>query len=458
MSAPSPRRRRLLIALPLAALGLALIAALGAKWAVGRYIEGDAFRQLAGRNTGGSLHATAEYAPFHLEGSDLSTEGLQAQGRDDAAFARLEIGSIRARWSMRKLLDRVCQLDAVEVEQATLALDGPRRPADPTVAKGSPPEPPGLLSGWLPNRLEVGSATLRHGRLSWLGGKLHDFALQAASANASGHPDEWKIEGQGGSLQNDGWPALEVQSVRLRYRAPTLFVESASLHQGRNGTVDVDGEVRFGEDLDLHLKAARLPVDLVLTPDWRQHVRGTLSGEATVRTPLPIAGLPTLSGSWSLAEAQLEALPILDELATFTNTAQFRRLPLTRAGGDFRQTGSRLELTHIVAESAGLARLEGSCTFQGDTVDATLQIGVIPALLQWLPGARGRVFAASREGYLWTTVRLSGPLTHPSEDLTPRLVAAAAGEVIDTGLQAPVQVRQKAEEAAKGVLDLFFGK
>ena len=165
-------------------------------------------------------------------------------------------------------------------------------------------------------------------------------------------------------LENAGWPALEVQTVRLRYRAPTLFVESAMLHQGRTGSLAVEGEVRLGEELDLTIKAERLPVDLLLSADWKQHVRGTVAGETHVRTPLPTAGPPALAGSWALTDGRLEALPILDQLALFTNTAQFRQLPLTRASGDFRLNGGRLDLTHVIAESAGLARVEGACTLQ----------------------------------------------------------------------------------------------
>ena len=46
--------------------------------------------------------------------------------------------------------------------------------------------------------------------------------------------------------------------------------------------------------------------------------------------------------------------------------------------------------------------------------------------LQWLPNARGTVFSRDQDGYCWTTVRMSGDLKHPKEDLTPRLKSTLA--------------------------------
>ena len=64
-------------------------------------------------------------------------------------------------------------------------------------------------------------------------------------------------------------------------------------------------------------------------------------------------------------------------------------------------------------------------------MDGTFQVGVTPGSLQWLPGSQGKVFTASRDGYLWTSMRLTGPVDSPTEDLTPRLVAAAQGAIIE---------------------------
>jgi hypothetical protein len=89
-------------------------------------------------------------------------------------------------------------------------------------------------------------------------------------------------------------------------------------------------------------------------------------------------------------------------------------------------------------------------------IDGTFQVGVAPASLQWLPGSQDRVFTQQRAGYVWAPMRLSGPLSKPGEDLSPRLIAAAQGAIIQ-GVQSSVRdTIQTGKDAAKGALDLLM--
>ena len=108
------------------------------KWALGRYIESEAFRATVNRTSGASLHADVDFAPFRLLQSDLRSDGMKAQGDEQAAFASAEIRGLHASWSMRKLLDRVCQLESVEVEEVAVALEGPRLHRLPGAAERQP--------------------------------------------------------------------------------------------------------------------------------------------------------------------------------------------------------------------------------------------------------------------------------------------------------------------------------
>ena len=70
------------------------------------------------------------------------------------------------------------------------------------------------------------------------------------------------------------------------------------------------------------------------------------------------------------------------------------------------------------------------------------------ASLQWLPGSQARVFTVAHDGYYWTPVRVSGSVEHPHEDLTKRLLAAAASELLQNS-------KGTLEDAAKTLLDLI---
>ena len=89
---------------------------------------------------------------------------------------------------------------------------------------------------------------------------------------------------------------------------------------------------------------------------------------------------------------------------------------------------------------------------RANRIDGTLQVGLARSAVRWLPVVGARVFnQPERDGYLWTTVRLSGPVNHPKEDLTPRLLAAAQQEVIDKAQQGAGAVI----DTARGLLDLL---
>ena len=64
------------------------------------------------------------------------------------------------------------------------------------------------------------------------------------------------------------------------------------------------------------------------------------------------------------------------------------------------------------------------------------------------PGSQSRVFTVSHDGYYWTPLRLSGSVSHPHEDLTRRLVAAAAGELLKNS-------DDTLQDTAKALLDLI---
>ena len=57
---------------------------------------------------------------------------------------------------------------------------------------------------------------------------------------------------------------------------------------------------------------------------------------------------------------------------------------------------------------------------RGDQIDGTLQVGVARSSLRWIAVVGARVFdLPERDGYVWTTTHLHGPVQHPAEDLTP---------------------------------------
>jgi hypothetical protein len=436
-------------------LFLLVVAFFITKAAIDSYLRSDSFRQFVAQKAGGTLHAEAELAPLHFSGMNIFADRFQAKGGPEAAFADLQLEQLRAEISLRKFFDKAWLVEHFEVQRLRVNLDGPRadRLVEPT---GNPLAAPKKESqsesnGWLPNRVEVGRANVLDTQLLWAGGGLRGTALELQP-----HEGGWQIAGRGGRLEHAKLPPLDVASLQLRYRAPSLFINSAEMRQGSSGALQATGEINFGQQLDIRLTLVNVDAVPYLSDDWRVRAKGNVSGEVTVRSPLPMVGGPRLQGSLRLANGELTALPVLDQIAVFTRTQQFRRLTLTNASCDFDQQGEKLHVTKFIAESEGLIRMTGDFTVAGGILDGTFQVGVTPGSLQWLPGAQAKVFTESRGGYLWAPMRLTGPVNKPTDDLTPRLAAAAQGAVIEGVQNAAGEAIKTGKDAAKSVLDLLL--
>ena len=435
-------------ALLLAVAGGAVIA----KRAIDAYLHSERFRAFLAHKAGGTLRAEAEVAPLHFEASNLYADSFAARGTTAAKFSTLELDGLRAELRWRRFFEHVWQVDQLDVQRLRVDLAGPRldEPAAPKAVQDKVAS--ANRSGWLPDRVEVGTATIRETQLTWDGGALRGTALQLKPLDGG-----WQIEGAGGTIEHDRLPPLAVQRLDLGYRAPSLFVKSAEFREGENGSVTADGEINFDERLDLHAVLRNVTLTPWLAGDWRARLHGDASGEINVRAALPLRGDPEIGGKLSLANGQLEALPVLNEIAAFTKTQQFRKLALSRATCDFTQLGPKLAVRNFVAESEGLIRIEGAFVIENSTIDGAFQVGVTPASLQWLPGSQSRVFTESRGGYLWAPMRLAGPLNSPTEDLSPRLLAAAGNEVIEQVGGAVKDATKTMKDAAKSALDLLLG-
>jgi hypothetical protein len=424
----------------------------GKSWLVA-YLHGPEFRRFVDARLSETLRAEVECAPLQFDGLNVFCDRIKTRGFEDSPFAEAQLEQARARFSLRRIFARAWELDHLEAQRLIVRLDGTRLTRPSRAALNS--QPSTLNSSWLPNRLEVSAAALRELEITWgdlpaTAGALSGVAIQATRTDG-----DWTFDGRGGELVSAGLPTLDVTSFRLRQRDNVVFVNEAKFTGRDGGTAQVAGEIRFGERLDLQGQIDGVELAPILSGDWRLRLHGKMGGDVRVQSPLPASGPPNVSGSLRLTHGQIEALPVLNEIAAFTHSQQFRQLPLTHASGDFRREGERLEVTKLIAESEGCLRLEGGFVLAQGEIDGTFQVGVPPVALQWLPGSQERVFTTARGGYLWAPMRLTGPVEAPSEDLSPRLAAAALQKVEDATNDAIQRSRDALKSALDQLLPLF---
>jgi hypothetical protein len=436
--------------------GLLVGHVIGKRW-VEDYLRGPEFRKFVNARIGKTLQSEVEFEPFQFDGMKIYSDSMTARGLEGGPFSEMHLDQVRTEFSLRRFFDRVWQVDSIEVQHVGIKLDGTRlsRPPEPekldAIAKEN-------TTGWLPNRVEIASAIIRDFELTWgdlpsTSGSLTKLAVRATPAEGG-----WLIEGKNGELRAANLPKLQVDNVRLRQRGRTLFVNAADFVAENGGSVKGSGEIVFGERVDLQGKFDGVDIAPLLSKDWRLRLHGRARGDVRVQSALPPTGPVAVSGTIALQDGRLEALPVLNEVATFTRSQQFRSIALTRASAHFERTGSATRVTDFIAESEGLIRMEGAFVIAAGRIDGTFQVGVAPTTLQWLPGSRDRVFTVARDGYVWTPVRLTGAVDSPTEDLSPRLIAAAGDAVIEKVESTARDALQIGRDAAKSALEFLLPK
>jgi len=421
--------------------GLIVLVALVGRVGAGWYLSSDRFRSQITGAVGRELKADGTFMPLHFVDGTFYSDGFVARGKKQAFFSDLRADQIRAVLNWRGLLDRRWEVDELNIQNLDVRFADHSAPEAPTVQPG-----PGRKKNEGAWKLDLRKADVAESSWHWGASEATSGSITKSAFTLTPNQGAWLIEATSGTLAQTGWPSLTIELAKLRYAGASLFVTESVLRAG-DGRIAVNGEVDFDRAADLQATLDQVDLTPLLPTDWRVRLHGKLAGTTKVHAPLP-SGDIRIEGDLRLGDGQLEALPLLDQIAAFTRTEQFRRVTLTRGSLSFMSTVGLVRVTNLLLESEGLMRVEGGCTIANGRIDGAFQVGVTAASLQWLPGSQARVFTVARDGYFWTPVHLTGPVAHPREDLTRRLVAAAAGEL----LQNPQDALQ---DAAKSLLDLI---
>jgi hypothetical protein len=435
-------RRRSGLRVALVALGalavLVAVFAVGTSAWVGGYLRGGEFRRLVSEHTGAALRAEAVYEPLRWSGSNVYSDALRARGLPGSPIADLDASQVRAVMDWRAVLRGRWRVESVDVLdlKATLRTPEKAQPTPPTPV--GPPAAPGILGHrFSPGPIRAQRASIIHEDLR---ASLDGFSLTIDPMESS-----TEFSGRGGVFTLAGYPAIDMDEFRARLSKGVVYLTGAEGRIGEGGKIEASGQT--GESPELRIAWSGVDVRRLVPNAWERRLVGAFSGEAFVRE-----GQTT--GTFLLSEGRIEDVPLLDKIAAFTASPQFRRMPLQEVSGQFSCVDGGWDFTGLVIESKGLLRARGTLRIAADgAIDGRFRLGVGPQVLQWIPGSRERVFTANESGYVWTDLRLGGTLENPVEDLSERLTAAAAGEVIDRGSRAITDPAGTVREGAKTLLD-----
>jgi hypothetical protein len=391
------------------------------------YLHGDGFREFLSREVSRSAKVKGEFSTFRWDGLATDTEKFSATG--DGPLASVTAEGLHTEVGFGGVTRGVWELKGSSVSRLDVAYDATRR--EPEIS--APPEEKVPVTKkerprpWYPRDVEIGGVDVREMNVSAVSKNDGQFSATGmiVHVDAEKTKGSYRADVRGGrvKLPGDFFPEIALDQVRARFQDGSLFVTSAKASLWETGKIDLSGEWDSKAKTYAAEGSARgIACEHLLSESWSKRVTGEVSSTFAVDAA---SGEPVAKGSLVIDHAVLTALPVLDALAAYADTRRFRVLTLNEAHADWQWAHGETTLSNIVLSSDGLVRLEGNLVIRDKRLEGNFRLGLAPGTLASIPGAETDVFAPGEKGLLWTTLRISGKIDHPKEDLTDRLIAAA---------------------------------
>lgn len=426
------------------------------KAGIERYRNSDAFRERIEQKTAALLKSETALDSLRWEGSTAFAGSFRAKGYEDAGLASLEMDGLRA--TLGGVQNGAWQIGGATISRLNVDFSRDRLPGTyaatlsrADTAEGSGPAAPAWLKRFLPDRFEIEDIETDSATLRILDTKSAEaFALRSVKTTFVPQLDSsWEISGRGGKLFVATRPEMGIDRFRVRWQGQNLFINEAAIELEGKARASFSGSIALNDsaDLDLDLDLANFDLQQwIAAGPWRDRLSGIVRGNVKVTGPARDTALLREKGTLHVDDGLVKDMAVLKMIAKYTKNDRFERLTLNEATADFDRQGDRIDVTKIIIQSDGLTRLEGALNVTGREVKGQFKLGVTPGTLRWLPGAERKVFVEAREGFLWTDFKLAGTLDEPREDLTARLMVAAAETLVE---ESPEKAIEAAKEAIK---------
>lgn len=292
--------------------------------------------------------------------------------------------------------------------------------------------------------MNVGAFSFRHeDSVRW--------SVTDSAARGKFDASAWSFSGRGGTLHAPGWPDLFLESLEGEHRAKETIIRSFALGESKGGGVEGSARSISGE-WSGEFRWQNVGLDLVLPESATKHFSARSSGDAKLTGA-------TLAGQMQLEGAEARNLPALVRLASIFTGEDYGTVPWKSARFDFRRDAQgAVRITNLTAVSPKGLAIRGSGVYAEDNLAADLQLGIQREGRPWLVAFMPVLFRTEEEGYMWTPVKVGGTPQAPTEDLTPRVVAALAAAPATQAVESAVEIPATAVEAAGNLLRGLLGR
>jgi len=405
-----------------AAVAILVIAgAIGIAWLnpqLTHYIESDRFRAELEKETAQGLHfPEGRYAPIHRKGFLTATADRFQADSGGKALRAIDARDITARFNPWGVFFRRWQLDDVHIDSGEVEIQIYTPSPEPSPAKP-------WFHVFLPQRVYLKHVEANPADVTWRfrGEKGGFFGTDLV---ITPHGRDFNYQASGGTLKMVLIPNLQLRDTHLLITRKVLTLYNLNLQprDDPTGSIHAEGKAGTGEDrsVDFNFNFEHIPVEEWLPKQWREHLRGNASGKILWRGKNPKLESSGGEATLRVAGGRIVELPFLENIAKITNEKALERLTLDDCSFMLAWNYPKAEIKNIAIEERGKFRAEGTIQIEKKRLSGAIELGVARYLLDWLPKPEG-VFPHQHDGYLWTTVHLSGTTEAPQQDLSPRIM------------------------------------
>jgi len=388
------------------------------------YIESDAFRAEMEKETAKGLHFPGgHYEPIKRTGTwTAETAGFHANDGWKALRA-IDARGITAKFNPSGVLKRLWYLENVHVQGGEVEIQVYEPKPEP-----SPPKP-WYAKYFLPERVYLNHIESEPVDVTWWfrGKRAGIFGTRLL---ITPHNRDFEYQARDGWLRMEPFPELRVNHIHTLITRDLLTLYNLDIDPNAPlaGRVHAEGKARTRPDdrsVDFRITMERVAMDPWAPADWREHVSGLITSKIHwigKDTKLENSGG---EAEFRVDDGRIHELPFLQKIATLTNERSLARISLDDCRFEAVWHYPTIEFRRLTLEQKDKFRAEGEVVVRDESLHGTVDLGIAPRLLGFLTEpVIHEVFPRAKDGYLWTTVHLSGTIKQPEQDLSPRLMEA----------------------------------
>jgi hypothetical protein len=382
------------------------------------YIESDAFRAAMEKETAKGLHfPERRYSPIRRTSAfTAETESFEARN-GQKAMKSLDAHGITATFDPLGVFVRQWRFTDVRVQSGDVEIQIYK--ANP---EGVSPKP--WFAIFLPNRVYLKKIETPQANVTWRfrGKQAGFFGTQLL---ITPHGPDFEYFATGGRLKTALLPDLNLRRAHLLITKTLLTLYDIDLASNSSSAESIHAQANAGigkdKSVDLRANFNQVPIRSWLPAEWKEHLAGTASGDVHWAGKDPKLESSSGKGSLGVNNGRIDNLPFLEKLAELSQKKSFEHLALSDCSLRFEWKYPKIDIENIAIEERGKFRIEGEISIEQRRLRGTIRLGLTREYLDWLPNPE-EVFSRKQDGYLWTSVHLSGTIDDPGQDLSPRII------------------------------------